>query len=255
MIHYGDIKPRVYLETTVISYLVGRPSRDATLASWQRITRQLWEDYADEFTFVISPVVLTEASQGNPEAAQRRLEVLSHLTVLEILPEADMLTQKLLNAGAVPQDSDPDAQHIAIATTHGVEYLASWNHKHIVNFNKREYIHQVCQEAGFEPATICTPAELIRGFHMKEDPKNYTEPVIDYTDPMLEECYRMKEEFAAKFNSLEELSAHLLEVQEECRRRGMKVVSYYVPPEKRKPIEESDSDKTSSDTLPQKPSS
>ena len=89
---------------------------------------------------------------------------------------------------------------------------------------------------------------------MKEDPKNYTEPVIDYTDPMLEECYRMKEEFAAKFNSLEELSAHLLEVQEECRRRGMKVVSYYVPPEERKPIEESDKDKTSSDTSPQKPS-
>lgn len=157
MIYYREVKPRVYLETTVISYLVGRPSNDATLASWQRITRQLWEDYADEFTFVISPVVLTEASQGNPEAAQRRLEVLSHLTVLEVLPEADMLTQKLLYAGAVPQNSDPDAQHIAIATVHGVEYLASWNHKHIVDFSKREYIHQVCQEAGFEPATICTP--------------------------------------------------------------------------------------------------
>lgn len=127
-----------------------------------------------------------------------------------------------------PQNSDPDAQHIAIATTHGVEYLASWNHKHIVNFNKREYIPQVCQEAGFEPTTICTPAELIREFQMKE------EDFENYTDPILEECYRMKEEFNAKFNSLEELSAHLLEVQEECRRRGMKVVSYYVPPEKQK---------------------
>ena len=238
MIHYREIRPRVYLETTVISYLVGRPSSDATLASWQQITRQLWEDYADEFIFVISLVVLTEASQGNPEAAQRRLEALSHLTVLEVLPEADILTKKLLNAGAVPQNSDPDAQHIAIATVHGVEYLASWNHKHIVNFNKREYIHQVCQEADFEPATICTPTELIRGFHMKEDPKNYTESVIDYTDPMLEECYRMKEEFAAQFNSVEELSAHLLKVQEECKRKGMKVVSYYVPPEKREQTKE-----------------
>ncbi|MXZ00533.1 hypothetical protein F4Y93_07755 [Candidatus Poribacteria bacterium] len=72
--------------------------------------------------------------------------------------------------------------------------------------------------------TICTPAELIEEFQIKEDPKKYTEPVIDYTDPMLEECYRMKEEFAAKFNSLEELSAHLRQVQEECRRKGMKVV-------------------------------
>ena len=135
MIHYRDIKPRVYLETTVISYLVGRSSSDATLASWQQITRQLWEEYVDEFTFVISSVVLTEASQGDPEAAQRRLEVLSHLTVLEFLPEADILTEKLLDAGAVPQSSNPDAQHIAIATVHGVEYLTSWNHKHIVNTN------------------------------------------------------------------------------------------------------------------------
>ena len=250
MIHYGEIKSRVYLETTVISYLVGRPSSDATLASWQQITRQLWEEYVDEFTFVISPVVLTEARRGNPEAAQRRLEVLSHLTVLEILPEADNLTQKLLDAGAVPQDSSPDAQHIAIATVCAVEYLASWNHKHIVNTNKREHINQVCQDEGFEPITICTPAELIEEFHMKEDPKTYTDPVIDYTDPMLEECYRMKEEFAAQFNSVEELSAHLRQVQEECRRKGMKVVSYYVPPDKRKSQKESDSDKASSDALP-----
>ena len=248
MIHYGDIKPRVYLETTVISYLVGRPSRDATLASWQRITRQLWEDYADEFTFVISPVVLTEASQGNPEAAQRRLEVLSHLTVLEVLPEVDILTQKLLDVGVVSQNYSLDAQHIAIATTHGVEYLASWNQKHIVNENKREHINQICREAGFEPTIVCTPIELIGEFQMKE------EDFENYTDPILEECYRIKEELSARFNSVEELSAYMRKVQEECRRRGMKVVSYYVPPEKRKPIEESDSDKTSSDTSPQKPS-
>ena len=79
---------------------------------------------------------------------------------------------------------------------------------------------------------------------MKEDPKNYTDPVIDYTDPMLEECYRMKEEFAAQFNSVEELSAHLRKVQEECRRKGMKVVSYYVPPEKHKSRKETHSDGT-----------
>ncbi len=86
---------------------------------------------------------------------------------------------------------------------------------------------------------------------MKEDPKTYTDPVIDYTDPMLEECYRIKEELSAQFNSVEELSAHLRQVQEECRRKGMKVVSYYVPPEKRESQKESDNDKTSSDALPQ----
>lgn len=73
----------------------------------------------------------------------------------------------------------------------------------------------------------------------------------NYTDPILEECYRMKEEFNAQFNSVEELSAHLRKVQEECRRKGMKVVSYYVPPEKHKSRKESDTDKTSSDAPPQ----
>lgn len=234
MIHYGEIKPRVYLETTVVSYLVARPSGDTTLAFWQQITRQFWEDYADRLTFVISPVVRTKVSRGNTEVVRRRLEVLSHLTVLEILPEVDMLTQKLLNAGAVPENFRSDAQHIAIATIHGVEYLVSWNHKHIVNANKREHINQVCREAGFDPVIICTPAELIEGFHMKEDPENYT-------DPILEECYRMKEEFNAQFNSLEELSAYLRAVQEEEKRNGVKYVSFYVPPEKRKSLEESDS--------------
>ena len=67
MVHYGKIKPRVYLETTVISSLVARPGSDATLASWQRITQQFWADYADRFTFVISPVVRAKVSRGDVE--------------------------------------------------------------------------------------------------------------------------------------------------------------------------------------------
>ncbi len=242
MIYYGDTKPRVYLETTVISYLVGRPSSDATLASWQQITRQLWEHYTDRFTFVVSPIVLVEVSQGNPEAAQRRLEVLSHLTILEVLPEADILTQKLLDTGVVPQNYSLDAQHIAVATTHGVEYLVSWNQKHIVNENKRERINEVCRTAGFEPTTICTPANLIEEFQMKE------EDFENYTDPILEECYRIKEKLSAQFNSVEELSAYMRKIQEECRQKGMKVVSYYVPPEKREEKKEVDGDETSNNT-------
>ena len=142
-----------------------------------------------------------------------------------------MLTQKLLDAGAVPQNFRSDAEHIAIATVHRVEYLVSWNQKHIVHESKREHIHRICQGAGFEPTTICTPIELIGEFQMKE------EDFENYTDPILEECYRMKEEFNARFNSVEELSAYLRQVQEECRQKGMKVVSYYVPPEKRKQTE------------------
>ena len=223
MVYYTEPKPKVYIETTVVSYLVARPSADATVTSWQQATRRLWEESADRFEFVVSDVVLDEVREGDVIAAQQRLEVLSLLRVLETLPETDLLAQKLLNAGAVPQRSAPDAEHIAIATVHGIEYLVSWNHKHIVNENKRDHINQVCQEAGFDPITICTPIELMEEFHMKEIPE-------DYTDPILEECYRMKEAFAAKFNSIEELSAYLRARQEERKRQGVKYVSYYKRP-------------------------
>ena len=242
MLKYVTIKPRVYLEPTVISHLVARPSNDPILASWQRVSQQLWEDYADRFEFVISPVVRAEIQQGNVVAAQQRLEVVSQLTVLEVLPEANVLAQKLIDAGTVPRNSELDAQHIAIATAHGVDYLVSWNHKHIVNKNKREHINSICQEVGFQPTILCTPMELMEDIQMKETPEK--QPEFDpetYTNPILEECYRIKAEISAKFKKPGELYAYLKAMQEEDKRNGIKYVSYY-DPSKRLPVEESEDD-------------
>lgn len=240
MINYQKIKPRVYIEPTVISHLVARPSNDPILASWQRASRQLWEDYADKFEFVISPIVRAEIQQGDLIVARQRLEVVSQLTVLEVLPEANVLAQKLIDAGAVPRNSELDAQHIAIATAHGVDYLVSWNHKHIVNENTREHINSVCQEAGFQPTTLCTPIELMEDIQMKETPEK--QPEFDpetYTNPILEECYRIKAKISAQFNSMDELYAYFKAIQEEEKRNGIKYVSYY-DPSKRLPVEKSD---------------
>lgn len=126
-------------------------------------------------------------------------------------------------------------------------YLETTNQKHIVNEHKLEHIKQVCLEAGFEPITICTPAELIERYLMKEKDSEY------YTDPILEECYRAKRELSARFKTIEELSAHLREVQEECRRQGMKVVSYYVPPSERKKEVASTGGDTLEETSKEKP--
>ena len=153
-----------------------------------------------------------------------------------------MLGQKLLGTGAVPWNSEPDAQHIAIATVHGVEYLVSWNHKHIVNENKREHINQVCQAAGFQPTTLCTPIELMEDTQMKETPEKC--PEFDpetYTDPILEECYRIKAEISAQFKNPGEYYKYLKARQEENKRNGKKYVSYY-DPSKRIPVEKSDDD-------------
>ena len=84
MLKYTTIKPRVYIEPTVVSYLVARPSNNRILAARQEASRQLWEDYVDRFEFVISPIVRAEIQRGDPSAVQRRLEMVSSLTVLEI---------------------------------------------------------------------------------------------------------------------------------------------------------------------------
>lgn len=242
MLKYSAIKPSVYIESTVVSYLVARPSSNPILAVRQRASRQLWEDYADRFEFVISRVVRDEIQRGDVTAARQRLKMVLPLTVLEISSEVNMLTQKLLDARAVPRNSEPDAQHIATATVHSVEYLVSWNHKHIVNENKREHINQVCREAGFQPTIICTPIQLMEDIQMKEAPEKHPEYDPEtYTDPILEECYRIKAEISAQFKTLEEFFAYLKAGEEEDKRNGIKYVSYY-DPSKRLPIKKSEDD-------------
>ena len=241
MLKYERIKPRVYLEPTVVSHLVARSSDDAILASWQKASRRLWEDYADRFEFVVSRIVHAEIQRGDPIAARQRLEAVSLLRILETFPKVDLLAQKLLDAGAVPRNSLTDAQHIAIATVHSIEYLVSWNHKHIVNENKREHINQVCQVAGFQPITICTPIALMEEIQMKEVPEKH--PEFDpetYTNPILEECYRIKAEISAQFKTPAEFSAYLKAEEEEDKRNGIKCVPY--DPSKRTPPEKSDDD-------------
>lgn len=219
MIQYNTTKPRIYVETTVVSYLVARPSHDVTLAARQQATQQLWTEHSHNFEFVVSDIVLTEISQGDAMAVRHRLEVLTGLTVLNISPEANTLAQNLIDTGAVPQNLRPDAQHIAIATVNSIEYLISWNYKHIVNATKRDLINQVCRASGFQPTTLYTPIELIEEIQVKEKPDTRM-------DPILEECYQMKEAFAAKFNSMEELYNYLKANQKKFKALGWK----YAPP-------------------------
>ena len=223
MLKYKEIKSKVYIETTAVSYLVARPSTDATLSVRQRVTRQFWEDYSDNFEFIVSDVVITEIRQGDKIAAQRRIDALAGLTVLDLSSEAVILALELINAGAVPPHSLPDAQHIAVAVVNGIEYLTSWNYKHIVNETKRQHIDQVCQAAGYRPTILCTPAELIEEIHVKEK----EHPPMD---PILEECYKMKEEFAARFKTMQELVDYLKAENKKNKAEGWKYVS--LPPVK-----------------------
>ncbi len=225
MIKYAEIRPKVYVETTVVSYLVARPSNNITLAARQRATRQLWNDYSNNFEFIVSDIVITEIRQGNETAAQRRIDAVAGLTVLNLSPETVVLAQDLITSGAVPKESQTDAQHIAVAVVYGIEYLTSWNYKHIVNETKRQHIDQVCRAAGYQPTTLCPPIELIEELHVKEK----QHPPMD---PVLEECYRMKAEFNARFKTMQELVDYLKAENIKNKAAGWKYISP-PPPTKR----------------------
>ena len=155
----------VYVETTVISYLTSRPSLNLTIASRQWMTREWWNNYANRFELVISSLVLREISQGDSETAQKRRELVSTLRVLEVSEESLDLSRKLVEAEAVPSVADRDALHIALAACHDIQYLVSWNFKHIVNPTKQQLIAKVCQKANYQPVIICTPEELVEVNH------------------------------------------------------------------------------------------
>lgn len=145
----------------MISYLMARPNRDVVIAGHQKITRDWWQTCRDRFDLVASQLVVREASAGDPQAAKERLERLTTLTLLEVTEEAVTLAQELITTGAVPEKAAEDALHLAIAVTNGVEYLLTWNCKHLANATMRRKIEDVCRSAGYEPVIICTPEELL----------------------------------------------------------------------------------------------
>ena len=154
-------KPTVYLETSVVSYLTGRPNSDLIVAAHQKATQDWWSDRSGDFELRVSEFVLGEAKGGHPEAAQRRLAVLVGIPILELLPQIETLAAALLASGAVPAKARLDALHIATAAVHGMGYLLTWNFRHIANAEKWASIESVCWGMNKMPR-ICSPLELMR---------------------------------------------------------------------------------------------
>jgi len=155
------VKAKVYVETSVVSYLTARPSRDVVIAGHQQVTQDGWDTRREGFHLVISELVVQEASAGDAEASAARLRAVDDLEVLELSEEARVLASKLIDPGPVPKKAVEDALHIAVAVTNGVEYLLTWNHKHLANAAMRSSIEDICRSNGYEPSIICTPEELL----------------------------------------------------------------------------------------------
>ena len=152
---------RVYLETTVVSYLAARPSRDLRVAAHQQATSEWWTTKRHQFDVYVSQLVLEEAAVGDEDASGRRLGYLERISQLGLTDATLALAEKLLADGAVPQEAEEDALHIAVAAVHGMDYLLTWNCRHIANATMRSRIQASCFDAGYDAPVICTPEELL----------------------------------------------------------------------------------------------
>jgi predicted nucleic acid-binding protein len=154
-----DLKPKVYIETSIVSYLTAWRSPDLVMAANQEMTKEWWERRGN-FDLYISALVIQEASAGDPTAAKKRLEQLEGIPELDITEDVESFANQLLKNIPLPQKAKIDALHIAVATINGIDYLLTWNCAHIANAILRPKIEALCRESGYEPPIICTPQEL-----------------------------------------------------------------------------------------------
>lgn len=156
------MRPRVYVETSVISYLVARRNqRDLLVASNQELTHEWWESRRDSFELCVSAIVLAEASRGDQTFAAARIAVARELTVVETPAAAMELANALLQRAGLPQNAYEDALHIAVAAATGMDFLLTWNCKHIANAVIIPRVNSVIRSFGFEPPLIYTPQQLM----------------------------------------------------------------------------------------------
>lgn len=155
------MKPIVYLETSVVSYLTGRTSRDVVVAGRQEVSRDWWHRRREHYALRISALVLQEIGRGDQTVAREREQVVEGVSVLEITPEARRLAADLVRGKAVPAKAAEDALHIALAAVHGADYLLTWNFRHINNAETKRTLTAAIEAAGYEGAMICSPEELM----------------------------------------------------------------------------------------------
>ena len=150
----------VYLETTFISYLVARPSRDVIVAGHQQTTQEWWANRRSEFDCSVSQVVIDEASVGDPAEVQKRLAIIGGLPALDVTETAESLTRAIMAAGILPPHAFPDAAHVAVSAVHAVDYLLTWNCRHLANPYLQKELRTFMAGRGLVLPEICTPIDL-----------------------------------------------------------------------------------------------
>ncbi|MFM8474399.1 MAG: type II toxin-antitoxin system VapC family toxin [Planctomycetaceae bacterium] len=151
----------VYLETSVVSYLRQRPSSNVVAAARQVLTHRWWRDEKKKFAIYSSQFVMDEASAGNAELAAERLRLLEDIPLLPLDQLVAEIAEEIMNRAVLPEKARTDALHIAVAVRHRVQYLLTWNCRHIANARITPRLRNVIADLGLQLPVICTPEELL----------------------------------------------------------------------------------------------
>ena len=160
---------RIYIESTIPSYVVARPARDLIQAARQQLTRDWWDLQREQHELFTSQVVLDEVAFGERAMAQLRLDLLDGVPLLQVTDEVKALARKVLESGLLPVTADRDAAHIALASAYEMDILLSWNCRHIANAAIQAKLRKLAEAAGFTLPVICTPEELMDNEHEQID--------------------------------------------------------------------------------------
>jgi hypothetical protein len=151
----------VYIETTIPSYLTAWPAKNLIVAAHQVMTRDWWERRRLDFQLYTSELVILEASAGDPVAAQLRLDALQGIPLVSATAAVEWIAAELESRGLVPPNAGADGFHIAYASVHDLDYLLTWNCRHIANAERLPAIEKFLAENGFPVPKVCTPEELM----------------------------------------------------------------------------------------------
>ena len=154
------MKQRVYIETSVLSYLTSRPSKDKIVAAHQLVTKEWWKRQSSRFDLCVSEIVLREAARGDTKAAEKRLQIAATCIVLPLTDALLTVAEYFMDQGQMPKKSAEDILHIALATVHRVDYLLSWNSAHIANAEIQKKLSKIAEKLHYELPILCTPLEL-----------------------------------------------------------------------------------------------
>jgi hypothetical protein len=154
---------RIYVETSIFSYLAARTSRDLVVSAWQEVTREFWEQHRGAYELVTSELVVEECRLGDPAAVERRLALLRGMPELSVDDTVKTVAAALLAQGGVPRGAEFDALHIAVAAVGGTDCLLTWNCRHLNNPATKPRVRAICQACGHACPEICTPFELTEG--------------------------------------------------------------------------------------------